>query len=168
MRVGNDNLPLRGHKSGVYEGGIRTPGLASWPGKLKPAEVHTPLHAVDWMPTLCALTGAKPDGDLKWDGTNIWTVVSQPTTPMPARTLYTAAPGFRAQALRHGDWKLVVTHGNAKKGPPAGTAKEELFNLASDLGETKDLAAEKPEVLAQMRQRLVEVAQRDKDAVAND
>src|SRR5262249_18425480 len=45
LSVGNDNLPLRGHKSGVYEGGIRTPGLACWPGKLAPAEVHTPLHA---------------------------------------------------------------------------------------------------------------------------
>src|SRR5205823_3597002 len=57
LKVGNDNKPLRGYKSSVYEGGIRTPGLACWPGKLTPAEVHTPTHAADFMPTLCALTG---------------------------------------------------------------------------------------------------------------
>src|SRR5262245_51449513 len=66
LMVGNDNKPLRGHKSGIYEGGIRTPGLASWRGKLTPGETQSPMHAVDWMPTLCALAGAKPDGDVKW------------------------------------------------------------------------------------------------------
>jgi arylsulfatase A-like enzyme len=167
LRVGNDNLPWRGHKSGVYEGGIRVPAFAHWRGTLKAGEVHTPLHAVDWMPTLCALTGANPGTDLKWDGTNVWPAVSRQQTQMPARTLYTAAPGFRAQAVRHGDWKLVVTHGNAKKAPPA-TPTVELFNLATDPGETKNVASEKSEVLAQMRQRLAEVSQRDKSAVAND
>jgi arylsulfatase A-like enzyme len=164
LRVGNDNKPLRGHKGGVYEGGIRTPGLAAWPGKLQPAELHAPLHAVDWMPTVCALAGAKV-GDLKWDGIDIWSALVEPSRRQPPRTIYTAAPGFRAQAVRHGDWKLVVTQAGGKKNQ---AAQEELFNLAADLGETQNLASQKPDVLAAMKQRLAEIARRDRDAVAND
>jgi arylsulfatase A-like enzyme len=165
LRVGNDNLPLRGHKSGVYEGGIRTPGLACLPGKLTVGEIHTPLHAVDWMPTLCALADVKLGGDLKWDGTNIWDVLVQSKRPFPERTLYTVAPGWRASMVRHGDWKLVITKNDEKKGKAAA---EELFNLSSDLGEKTNLAAERPEILAQMKQRLAEISKRDRDAVAND
>jgi arylsulfatase A-like enzyme len=167
LMVGNDNKPLRGFKSGIYEGGIRTPGLACWRGKLTAGETQTPIHAVDWMPTLCALTGAKPAGDLKWDGTDIWPAISQPAKPLPERTLYTAAPGFRAQAVRHGDWKLIVTKNEGKKAN-AATVPEELYNLASDLGETTNLASQRPDVLAQMKQRLAEISARDRDAVAND
>jgi arylsulfatase A-like enzyme len=165
-RVGNDNLPFRGHKSGVYEGGIRVPCLASWPGKLPASEVHAPLHAVDWMPTLCSLAGVQvpSEPDLKWDGTNAWPAIKGDA--LPTRTIYTAAPAFRAQAVRHGDWKLVVTRANAKK--TGDVAKEELFNLASNRGETKDLAAERPEMLAQMKQRLADIAKRDNDAIAKD
>jgi arylsulfatase A-like enzyme len=165
LQVGNHNEPLRGHKSGIYEGGIRTPGLACWPGKLAVAEVHTPLHAVDWMPTLCALVGATPKVDRKWDGTNIWSAISEPKKPFPVRTLYTAAPGFRAQAVRHGDWKLIVTHEGNKKNKSVG---EELFNLAADLGETKNLATERPDLLADLKRRLADISRSDRDAVAND
>ena len=168
LKVGNDNPPWRGHKSGIYEGGIRVPVLASWPGKLKAGSNETPLHAVDWMPTLCALAGAKPTGDLKWDGLNIWPLLTGQASAPPARTLYTAAPGFRAQAVRHGDWKLVVTQSGGKKAPPTGAAKEELFNLASDPAESKNLAAENAAMLAEMKRRLAEVSARDRDAVAND
>lgn len=168
LRVGNDNLPLRGHKSGVYEGGIRTPGVAHWPGKIAPGEIHTPLHAVDWMPTLCALAQAKPPGDLKWDGANIWPLLTRAEKSPAPRSIYSAGTGFRSAALRHGDWKLIVNRAaEGKKGakqPPA----EELFHLATDPGETKNLAAEKPDVLAEMKRRLAEISARDKDAVAND
>lgn len=164
LKVGNHNRPLRGHKTQVYEGGIRTPGVVRWPGRLEPGEIHTPLHAVDWMPTLCALAGAdKPAEDLKWDGTNIWPVLAGSVESMPDRTLYSAAGGFRAQMVRHGNWKLVVTQASGKKGP-----SEELFDLAADLGEAKNLAAEQPAVLADMKRRLAEISARDRDAVPND
>jgi arylsulfatase A-like enzyme len=165
VKVGNDNSPWRGHKSGIYEGGIRTPGLASWPGTLSAAEIQTPLHAVDWMPTLCKLAGATPKTDLKWDGIDIWPALAQPTKPLPDRTLYTAAPGFRAQAARHGDWKLIVTREGTKKNK---TTFEELYNLAADPGETQNLAGDRPDILAQMKLRLAEVSRSDRDAVASD
>lgn len=163
VKVGNDNTPLRGHKTQVYEGGIRTPGVVHWPARLKPGEVQTPLHAVDWMPTLCSLAGAQCGADLKLDGTNIWPVLTQEQTQLPPRTLYSAAPSFRAQMVRHGDWKLVVTKGTGKK-----ESTYELFDLATDLSEAKNPAAEKPNLLAEMKQRLAEISARDKDAVAND
>jgi arylsulfatase A-like enzyme len=164
FQVGNDNHPWRGHKSGIYEGGIRTPGLACWPGKISAGEVHSPLHAVDWMPTLCALASATPKADLKWDGSDIWPALTQ-SKPLPDRTLYTAAPGFRAQAVRHGDWKLIVTREPNKKNKATG---DELFNLAADPSESKNLAADRPDVLAQMKDRLAAVSRADRDAVAND
>ncbi len=160
VQIGNDNKPLRGQKMQVYEGGIRTPGIASWPGKLKPCEIQTPLHVVDWMPTLCELAGVKPAQDLKWDGMNIWPVLAQPGKTIQPRTLYSAAANFHARMVRHADWKLVVTEARESK-----SATEELFDLAADLSETKNLAAEKPELLAKMKQRLAEITVRDKDAV---
>jgi arylsulfatase A-like enzyme len=163
LKVGNHNLPLRGHKTQVYEGGIRTPGIASWPGRIPAGEIQVPLHAVDWMPTLCALAGARPAGDLKWDGRDIWPVLSGQEKSPPPRTLYSAAPGFRSQMVRYADWKLIVHRGEGQK-PPA----EELYNLATDLGESKNLAGEQPEVLAAMKQRLADITGRDQDALVQD
>jgi arylsulfatase A-like enzyme len=165
VKVGNDNLPFRGHKAGIYEGGIRTPGLASWPGKLAVGEVHAPLHAVDWMPTLCSLVGATPKTDLKWDGMDVWPALMQPTKPLAERTLYTAAPGFRAQAIRHGEWKLIVTREGTKKNKTTG---DELYNLADDPAESKNVAAMRPDIVAKMKQRLADISRLDRDAVAND
>ncbi len=165
VQVGNTNAPLRGFKSSVYEGGIRTPGLACWPGKLQVGEVQTPMSAVDWMPTLCALAGVKPSGDLKWDGMDIWPMLTQSGSSLPPRTIYSAGVGFRSQMVRHGDWKLIVTNADGKK---SKAGQEELFNLASDLSEAKNLAGEMPEKVAEMKQRLADVSRRDRDAVAND
>jgi len=67
LMVGNDNRPLRGYKAGVYEGGIRTPGVVHWPGQVKAGESTAVMHAVDWLPTLWGLAGVelrpdRPDG----------------------------------------------------------------------------------------------------------
>lgn len=169
LRVGNDNRPLRGHKGTVYEGGIRTPGVVHWPGRLKPAAIQTPLHAVDWMPTLCALAGVKLPADVNWDGIDVWRVLAQPDSSWPARTVYSAGTGFRSQMVRHGDWKLIVHHqAVAAKSAKATVAREELYNLAHDIAESKNLAAQQPAILADLKRRLAEVAAQDRDAVAND
>lgn len=166
-QVGNDNRPWRGHKSSVYEGGIRMAGLVSWPSRLQAREVSVPMHVVDWMPTFCNLAGAKPD-DLKWDGQNMWPAISDPKAEPPDRTIYTAGPGFRAQAVRHGDWKLVVTQPGGNKKSKSPSRQVELFNLAADPAESKNLASEQPSKLAEMQQRLADISARDRDAVAND
>ena len=53
----SSNLPLRGHKNTLYEGGVRVSALANWPGRLAPRKLTAPLHAADWMPTLTKLAG---------------------------------------------------------------------------------------------------------------
>jgi arylsulfatase A-like enzyme len=165
--AGGSNVPLRGQKGEVYEGGIRTPTVARWPGRLKPGKFEGVAHISDWMPTFCALAGYVPEKDLKWDGKNIWPQLTGAEPPKP-RTIYTAAPGYRAQALRDGDWKLIVPSGNAKKGAKTESGEAELYDLANDPYETKNLAAAMPEKVSAMRAKLAEVSKADRDAVADD
>jgi arylsulfatase A-like enzyme len=155
-----NNLPLRGEKGSVYEGGTRVPCIVSWPGTLKIGKHDAPVQIIDWMPTICAMAGFKPDKDLKWDGVNLWPQLVEGAPP-PPRTLYTVAPGFKSRALRCDPWKLVV-HGSAEK------AKYELYDIIADPNETKDLAAMKPDQLAALKERLTDMAKADRDAVAKD
>jgi arylsulfatase A-like enzyme len=155
VRLPASNSPLRGKKAQVYEGGIRVPALAYWPGRLQPAAVNAPIHIVDWMPTLCGLAGYTPEKDLKWDGHNVWSVVSGVEKAPPPRTLYWVGPGKNV-AFRDGDMKLIVNQG---KSP-------ELYDLAADPYEKTDLAAAQPDRVKQLRASLAKVAERDRDALA--
>lgn len=155
-----NNAPLRDEKGSVYEGGTRVACIASWPGKLKAGKHDAPVQIIDWMPTFCALAGFKADKDLKWDGVNLWPQLAEGAAP-PARTLYTVAPGFKSRSLRCDPWKLVV-HGVEEK------AKYELYDILADPNEKTNVAAQKPDELAAMKERLRVVAKADKDAVAND
>jgi arylsulfatase A-like enzyme len=148
-----DNLPFRGKKGDVYEGGIRTPGVVCWPGKLQPGVCESPLSVTDWMPTLCALAGCTPQRDLKGDGHDILPLLAGSTAHPVPRLLYWKGPG-RAAAVSDDSWKLIVT---------AKTV--ELYNLAEDIGETNDLAAKNPERVRQLRAKLETQAGKDNDAV---
>lgn len=161
-KLPGNNKPLRGEKGSLYEGGIRVPTLVSWPGRLKPGRIGSPLSAADWMPTLCALAGHRPGKDLLLDGQNIWPVLSG-ETDAPSRLLYWAGPGFRQQAVRDGDWKLIVTKGARDK-----PNKEELFDLANDPNETTDLAAKMPDKVRMLKEKLREASMADRDSVPRD
>ncbi len=154
-----DNRPLRGKKGDLYEGGIRVPTVASWPGVLSPGKFESPVHISDWMPTLCALAGWTADRDLKWDGLNLWPALSG-AAAVPQRPLYWAAPGFRARAVQHDGWKLIHT-------PAKGQVREkvELFHLTGDPHETRDLALDQPDRVSALRASLERLAERDRDAV---
>lgn len=156
--IPGNNLPLRGKKGDVYEGGIRVPTVVSWPGVVKAGKCAVPFHIADWMPTFCAVAGAKPDGDLKWDGADMSGVIKASADAVAKpRPLYWTAPGFKSSAVSEGTWKLVVTgKGSAEKA--------ELYNLAIDPNETKDLSGTEPEMLAKMQAALVEISRRDNDA----
>ena len=153
VQMPGDNPPFRGAKGSVYEGGIRTPGVVCWPGKLQPGVCKLPLSVTDWMPTLCALAGCKPQGDLKWDGQDILPVLTGSATRPGSRSLYWKGPR-QASAVSDGHWKLIVT---------AKTV--ELYNLADDIGERNDLAAQNPEIVRQLRAKLETQSAKDNDAV---
>lgn len=139
--LNSENDPLRGQKGTLWEGGTRVCAWANWPGKLRPQKFTTPMHCVDWFPTLATLVGYEPPADLQWDGISQWAALTDPAAPRAPRSIYIAKGG--EQSLRRGDWKLIQ---GAK---PASTPK--LFNLAVDPFETTDLAASEPQKLAELQ-----------------
>ncbi len=154
--LNSENDPLRGQKAQLYEGGIRVPAFANWPGRLTPRKVTHPMHAVDWFPTLAALTGYEPKSDLQWDGLNQWPALTGAVTNPAPRTIYIALPNSRA--LRHGDWKLI----HPAKGPP------QLFHLAPDPYETTDLAKSEPAKLTELEKLLAEQYAKDNQKLPED
>lgn len=156
--ITSNNDPLRGIKGDLYEGGIRVPTLANWPGMLNPGKFESPAHISDWMPTLCALAGYQAGSDLKWDGRNLWPALTG--QPLEERLLYWAGPNFRAKAVRLGSWKLIVS---TQKGNPDG--KAELFDLSQDPNEMTDLAIQQPAKVTELRSRLAEIEKADRDSV---
>ncbi|MBL8829834.1 MAG: sulfatase-like hydrolase/transferase [Planctomycetaceae bacterium] len=157
--VGN-NKPWRGQKGDLYEGGIHVATLANWPARLKPGKLESPAHIADWTPTFCSLAGYSATTDLKWDGRSLAAALVE-RSPLPSRSLYWTAPGFRARAVRVDDWKLIAT-GEAKQ------RKVELFNLARDPGEQQELSQQEPARVAELLRTLEQIAERDRDAVAKD
>lgn len=155
--VGN-NAPLRGEKGQLYEGGIRVPTVVHWPGKIKPGKNDTPVQIIDWTPTFCALAEYAPERDLKWDGVDLAPVLFSNGLLSP-RTLYWAGVGFQSRAVRAGDWKLIVH--SAKN-----AQRTELFNLADDPSESKDVAPTMPEKVAELQSALSAASRADRDAVA--
>jgi arylsulfatase B len=142
-KVLGDNRPLRGWKGELYEGAIRVPAFAYWPGTLEPRVVSAPISALDWLPTFASLVGATGDRNSKWEGVDVWPLLTG-TAPAPARRLYWKTG--KELALREGDWKLIVS--NRDRG------KAQLFNLANDPNEATDLASLQPQRVAQLLEQL--------------
>ncbi len=137
--AGRAYAPLRGSKTMIYEGGHRVPFVVRWPGKVKAGSVNeTPVCLNDFMATAAAISGAKIPADAAEDSYSILpTLLGE---EMPAREGIVHQSYKGDLALRQGDWKLVFL----KNG------KRELYNLATDLSETKDRFAEEPEVASKM------------------
>ena len=108
------------------------------------------------------LDPGEADKNLKWDGANIWSVLSEGAA-LKDRTLYWTAPCFRSSALRVGGMKLII-----HKGKQGEDDKAELYDLAKDPNEITDLAATMPGKVAELKTKLAETALADRDAVAND
>lgn len=158
LRLG-DNQPLRGHKGQLYEGGIRVPAFVHWPGRVSTGKVNTPIHAVDWVPTITALSGYRPSDNAKWDGRDVWGALDGTAKAAP-RDLYWKGPGGRSFAMRSGDWKLVV-----HQEPQSAQRRVELFQLAADPYERQDRAAAEPATVARLEELLAAQRRRDDDAV---
>jgi arylsulfatase A-like enzyme len=148
-----DNAPLRNGKGTLYEGGIRVPCIVRWPGGAKPGTVcDVPIQVTDWLPTLFEMAGASVPAGYPLDGQSIVPLLRGST--IPARTLYWYAPLYDigwgatpAAAIRRGDFKLIEYFGDwfDESGKYVPSASLQLYNLATDVGETKDLAAQMPD-----------------------
>jgi len=136
----SSNLPLRGQKNTLYEGGVRVCALANWPGVLKPGKSTAPMHAADWMPTITKLAGWPKAGTSKFDGQDMWPVLTGQAQPSP-RTIY--IPMKPSSAVLRDGWKMIAKNG-------AGAPMPELYNVTEDPSEKKDLAAEQPQKLKEM------------------
>lgn len=156
------NLPLRGKKGDLYEGGTRVPTIVHWPGTIAAGTTNeTPVHIVDWMPTFCALAESEANAaTLKWDGTSIWPVLSG-SGSLPERSLYSVGTHFRSQALRDGDWKLILF-----KSSDGVEIRTELYNIADDPNEEHNLAESRTDKQTTLRSKLLAAATNDRDAVA--
>jgi arylsulfatase A len=144
------NTPLRGFKDSTFEGGIRVPTIAWWPGKIPAGTESDAITAMfDILPTLAALSGAKLPGDRKLDGVNIWPQLAALADAKPAHETFYYYHGLILNAVRHGDWKLQITRG--KKVAAGEGFAPQLYNLKTDIGEKKDVAAANPEIVVQLQ-----------------
>jgi uncharacterized sulfatase len=144
------NRPLRGEKGTLYEGGIRVPAIARWPGQIPAAaECRAPAITLDLYPTLLDITGANPAASQPLDGTSLKALLADPTKPLARDTLYWHLPHYHhstpASAIRRGDWKLIEFFEDGSL---------ELYNLARDEAETHNVAGEHAQVAQELRSAL--------------
>lgn len=140
---------LRGRKRSMYEGGIRVPGIARWPGHIKPGSTSdVPVIGSDVFPTLLGIAGVKVPANRTLDGVDVLPILTGKGAverPVPLYwRLRMAPPPFRV-ALRVGDWKLLATE---------ELDRFELYNLQTDPKETKDLKEQEKERFEAMKKQL--------------
>ncbi len=153
--------PLRGSKGQVVDGGIRSPLLAHWPARLEAGHTSDQVAAhIDVLPTILKACGVEMPEDLEVDGRNILPLLSDQETEWPDRTVFlqwhrgNEATPYKNFGARSQRWKLVHEQGKWPEGlpePPAGL-QFQLYDAIDDPGETKNVAAEHPEVVAKMKQ----------------
>jgi arylsulfatase A-like enzyme len=165
------NRPLRGFKGSTWEGGMREPTIAWWPGKVPAGTSSDAICAMfDVLPTFAALAGAAVPSDRKLDGADIRSVLmGDARAPGPHEVFYYFR-GLELEAVRDREWKLVLpapAANEAGKANAKAKAKTKakaiakaantplLFNLKTDIGESTDVAAQHPEVVARL-EKLVE------------
>ncbi|MFM8905723.1 MAG: sulfatase [Verrucomicrobiota bacterium] len=145
-----DNAPLRAGKGSAYEGGVRVPFIVAWPGKLAPKVVSdVPAVTIDIYPTVLELAGIRPMQSLV-DGISLAPLLTKGSKP-ERDTVFWHYPHYHPggatpySAVRSGDWRLVHFYEDGR---------DELYNLAADVGEKNELSAKEPEVAKALRTRL--------------
>jgi arylsulfatase A-like enzyme len=151
------NAPLRGYKGSTWEGGMRVPTIAWWPGTIPAGTESDAITSMfDILPTFAALSGAEIPGDRKIDGVNIWPQLAGLPDAKPSHETFYYFQGLILNAVRHGDWKLQIARGN--RAPADGAPfVPQLYDLKNDIGEEHDVAAAKPEVVAELQALIAEM-----------
>ncbi|HYD83682.1 MAG TPA: sulfatase-like hydrolase/transferase, partial [Opitutus sp.] len=164
------NGPLRGSKWNVYEGGIRVPFIVRWPGRVAAGSVSdTPIIGSDLMPTLSAVAGTTPPAGVPMDGVNIMPLLSGAKSVERSQPIVWHFPYYHPEgkfaeakpdigiddfktsqtrpqsAIRMGNYTLIHFYENDR---------DELYDLADDLGEQNDISAARPKKARKLRAKL--------------
>ncbi len=135
---GGSSGPYRGAKFSLYEGGLRIPAIISWPGHVPENQVRSQMATgCDWFPTILSLCNV-PAASHRIDGKSLMPIIKSEDATS-AHTSFNWKLG-KALAIREGPWKLVVTG-----------KKVELYDIPNDLGEARNLADERPEVVTHLK-----------------
>ena len=143
----SNNAPLFNRKWTVWEGGIRVPAIVKWPGRIRAGVSDQPAITFDWSASILAAAGLPIPAS--YEGIDLFPIL-EGRTPKQERTFFwRSAPNSNRtqQALRQGDWKLVVDAGHLL-----------LFNLRDDMGERHDLTAQRPDLVRRLRNLLADWA----------
>ena len=155
--------PLREGKGTMWEGGYREPCVMWWPGKIPPRTKCDELAStMDIFPTVAKLIGAQVSNDRKIDGKDIWPLISGAPGATSPHDAWYCYYGRELRAVRDPQFKLVFPHEyRSLEGNPAGRdgvpahykqvkAKQALYDLKNDVGETTDVAQDHPDVVARL------------------
>jgi arylsulfatase A-like enzyme len=146
--------PLRGGKGSTWEGGVRVPTIAWWPGKIPPnSTTDAVAGTIDLLPTAVALAGGTLPEQPVIDGRDISALLFGKTKDSPRGTHYYFS-GYELQAIRQGPWKLATKTQNETMGRPtlsdASTQAPRLYHLETDIGEKTNVADSNPEIVAKL------------------
>jgi arylsulfatase A-like enzyme len=153
-RGGGSNAPLRGGKGTTFEGGQRLPCIMRWPGRVPAGatcgEITT---SMDFLPTFAALAGGAAPSDRTIDGRDIRPLMLGEAGAVSPHDAFFYYFKDYLDAIRRGKWKLFVGRGG-RKGLEGREEVRELYDLESDLGETTNVAAQHPDVVAALEKRI--------------
>ncbi len=155
-----DDIPLkdynqpahwRGRKLDVWEGGVHVAGFINWPDRIKSGQLDTPVHIVDWFPTLARIVDYQAAAPISWDGIDLSPAIFK-DDPLPDRDIYWIwHPQTDRWALLHHDWKIV----RYSRKEPSSPEDWQLYNLRLDPEEKNNLAKDYPDLVKAMHQRFV-------------
>ena len=146
--------PLRGGKGSTWEGGVRVPTLAWWPGKIAPGTIMDAVSGtIDLLPTAVAVAGGTLPTEPVIDGRDLSPILLGKTKDSP-RGMHYYFSGYQLQAVREGPWKLALLPQNETMGrpvsPDAQTNEPRLYNLDREIGERTNLATKHPDVVTRL------------------
>ena len=169
---------LRGAKGHMHEGGYRVPGIIKWPGRIEAGSVsRQPVNGTDFLPSLAAVAGAKPEYPKKIDGINVFPALAEGRSvdrPTPMLWWLYHARGAKEVSMRVGDYKILANMLPQTKisirdtTPPAGVTLMDfiknselgnftLYNLSEDPSESVDLSKQEREKLDSLRQQFIKL-----------
>jgi arylsulfatase A-like enzyme len=153
---GSDNTPYRGSKGEVWEGGVRVPMFAVWPGRIEAGSVfEKPVTQMDLAATALALAGATPDDRWPIDGVNLMPFLDGKDAGNPRHSIAWAYDEIRLprvqRAIRVGEMKLVVRINRHGERPEVG-----LYDLGADPAEANDLSPARPETVSELTAKLLD------------